>query len=154
MWAGNPSTYTSHGSYQCHVRLLTVGHSAYAQMSKACREQNCSVTGLLHGIAVCALLSEFPDFGRFYGHTPYSMRPWTGTDPHGALSNETSDIACLYSGQMLRKMLTAKGDYSKQILQVWEIARHFKSELKAEFGKVPRDNELSLLPYISDWHAL
>lgn len=152
-WAAAICSPTNVQNYRSHAKLISIPENHVTTILGACREQNTTLTGLLHGLAVTSLASRVPDATSFTAVTPFSTRYLSGI-------SSTEEMAVQYGGHISKQTpdiisaVRAFSDPAQIIEQVWKIAKNFKVEMAAETTKMPNDNLVGMIPYVSSIHNM
>ncbi|PYH87108.1 hypothetical protein BO82DRAFT_397035 [Aspergillus uvarum CBS 121591] len=150
-WTGNPVTQECISSYRTKTRILRIGASELETILEQCRLQRATLTSLIHAMAVVLLATLVPAHS-FLGHTPYTLRNWTGSDPLRDMVNQTSDSSCCYQQHWLSAVRNCNGNREEELPVLWEIARFHRAELTRELSQVPLNNGLATLGRHTDRH--
>lgn len=130
---------------------MQIGSSELQKILAQCKTQQTTLTGLLHALVV-ALLTKMVTAHSFLGHTPYTLRKWTGSNPFNAIVNQTSDSSCLYEKRWLTAIKECYDDRKKETSVLWDIARFYRQRFLMEISEVPLNNGLACLGRYTDRH--
>jgi len=152
-WAAGICSPINVQNYRSRVKLVSIPENHVNTILGACREQKTTLTGLLHGLVVTSLASRVPDAASFTAVTPFSTRSLSGISSTeemavqfgGHISKQTSDII---------SAVRASSDPAQITEQVWKIAKNYKVEMAAETAKLPNDNLVGMIPYVSSIHSM
>jgi hypothetical protein len=152
-WSGEICSPTSVQNYRSRVKLISIPAIQVNTILNACREQKTTLTGLLHGLFVTSLVSRVPSATSFTSVTPFSTRYLSGL-------SSTEEMAAQYAGHTSKytpdiiSAIRWSSDPAQITEQVWEIAKSFKAEMAAETAKMPNNNLIGMIPYISSFHNM
>lgn len=146
-WAAAPCAPLDERDFKTRIRLVSVPADESQAMLQAARDQNTTLTALINGIIVKALADAVPAAKQFVATTPYTMRKWTGTSTD-EMVNQVSVVQTTYDSAFLDEVRAA---HEKSIEAIWRVARYFQAEMRAALDKVPQDNVIGLLPYVSSY---
>ena len=132
------------------VKLVCFDFKKVASILSACRSEGTTLTGLVHGAVVTAFALLVPEAKNLQGHTPYSMRAYTGTSALDSMVNQTSDSGCFYNEDLLNAIRSSNIQDRFDHGQTWDAARHFSKNMAKELEQVPQDNDLATLLWLAD----
>lgn len=151
-WTGNPVTQDCVSNYQSRTRLSRIEQSDLQRLLTRCKENHITPTSLFQAIAVAVLAKLVPPHS-FFGHSPYSLRKWTGSDPVKDIVNQTGDSGCLYQKTWISAFKNSSGNKSDETALLWKIAKFHREQLTKELAQVPVNNGLATLGRYTDRHA-
>jgi len=150
LWSGASCAPLEKLPYSPRIRIVAIPAPKVDAMLKAARAKKATVTSLVTGILVVALVDLIPEAERFLGATPYSMRGWTGTSDD-EIVNQVSVLDTVYDQALLD---TVRASPMDSTARVWEVAHRFQNDLRAELHRCPKDVSVGLLPYISNYREM
>ena len=151
-WTGYPASLPTTSSYVSHVRIIDVPADRLHTILTQCKQEHSTFTAALHGIIVQCLSQLVPDAPAFVGSTPYSVRSFTGTAAD-EMVNQVSVIATTYPRDLIESVQKKSGTGLPDRADIYVIGRQLLQDLQTSKSAFPVDNILSLLQYLSDYHA-
>ncbi|KAK3723752.1 Alcohol acetyltransferase [Vermiconidia calcicola] len=150
-WTGRPITQEPS---RVALRALQIPALVLSGVLAACRAHSVSLTPLLHAVILSSLAKRIPEneAQSFIAQTPINLRPslkimnaekLMGTHITG--ENHLFDKATL---GLFRSQADDVGDAEEYI---WSTAAAVKAQLQRRLKTIPQDDQLGLLPYVSDW---
>ncbi|KAG9236427.1 alcohol acetyltransferase [Amylocarpus encephaloides] len=148
-WTSTPISAANIARYISRVKILYLPPQTVKQVLSVCRKERATLTGLLHGLAVASFSTHVPEAQSFSSSTPYSLRGLSGMSTTDEMGVQVSGLPSAYSPELVMCIRSSKTpeQLSKRI---WTIARDFRAEMSVEIAKLPNDNQIGLIPYISD----
>ncbi|OTA01875.1 hypothetical protein A9Z42_0022100 [Trichoderma parareesei] len=146
--------------YRTRVKTIDYSPEQLSQLLSACRSRSVTLTALLHSLVLTSLAKRIPSpeaAPAFAAATPLSMRPYLSpakSDPAHASSLRCLVAGCSheFSPETVSAIRRAE-DADVVNSLIWTIAQHVKAELAQKLAKIPQDDVMGLLKYISDWFA-
>ena len=146
--------------YRTRVKTIDYSPEQLSQLLSACRSRSVTLTALLHSLVLTSLAKRIPSpeaAPAFAAATPLSMRPFLSpakSDPAHASSLRCLVAGCSheFSPETVSALRTAE-DADVVNSLIWANAQHVKAELAQKLARIPQDDIMGLLKYISDWFA-
>jgi hypothetical protein len=151
-WTGPPISKTNLENYQSRVEWFSIPVNQVKAILAECRRNDTTLTGLLHALTILSFSTHVPEAKSFTSTTPYSLRHLSGLSPTDDFAVQVSAFNALYNTQIISELHTLK-DPSTLTAKLWNLAQRFKKDMNLELSRLPHDNMLGLIPYISDMHA-
>ncbi|KAH9203879.1 alcohol acetyltransferase [Leptodontidium sp. 2 PMI_412] len=135
--------------YKTNVKLFEISAEDVSGILTACKAENATLTGLLHGLTIASLAKRIPSAETFTSATPYSLRHLTGLSPTEEMGVHVGSLKIQHPTGTISN-LRSSNNQSDTMSRIWEIARTFRSAMRDELAGLPNDNLLGMIPYISD----
>lgn len=141
-WAAAPVSFAI--PYKTPVRLITLAPDgdAVSRLVAASRAHSTTLTGLIHGLIMASMSRRLPSASSFTCSTPINLAPWR--------SVPTNDKLCL-TITALDTPLPIPRPCPDNDEAVWSTARRIKTHLADRLATLPADDQVSLLPLVSDY---
>ncbi|KAH0494571.1 hypothetical protein TgHK011_001188 [Trichoderma gracile] len=144
--------------YRTRVKAIDYSPQQLSLLLSACRSHGVTLTALLHSLVLTALAKRIAspeEAPAFAAATPLSLRPYLSpvrSDPAHASSLRCLVAGCSheFSPEAVAALRARDADVNSLI---WRNAQHVKAELAQKLAKIPQDDIMGLLKYISDWFA-
>ncbi|KAL7810831.1 alcohol acetyltransferase [Trichoderma gracile] len=144
--------------YRTRVKAIDYSPEQLSLLLSACRSHGVTLTALLHSLVLTALAKRIAspeEAPAFAAATPLSLRPYLSpvrSDPAHASSLRCLVAGCSheFSPDAVAALRAQDADVNALI---WRNAQHVKAELAQKLAKIPQDDIMGLLKYISDWFA-
>jgi hypothetical protein len=151
-WTASPCSAANIQTYKSRVKIFTIHSDLVVKILAACREQNATVTGLLHGLIVTSLASHVPEASSFASGTPFSLRHLSGLSA-SAMGCQVSGHTSTYTPEIVSRIRSSAAP-EQVMAEIWTIARDFRASMSAELASLPNDNLVGLIPYVSNLHKM
>ncbi|TFB05005.1 hypothetical protein CCMA1212_003222 [Trichoderma ghanense] len=156
IWNATPIDFSL--PYKTRVKTIDYSPEQLETLLSACRSHAVTLTALLHSLVLTSLTKRIPSAEAapaFAAATPLSLRPYlspTKSDPAHASSLRCLVAGCThhFSPQAVAALRATDANVNSLI---WKNAQHVKAELAEKQAKIPKDDIMGLLKYISDWFA-
>ena len=150
VWAGARCQTLEELPYRSRLRILSIPAERVEDLLNAARSETTTLTSFITGTIVVVLADLLPAAKRFVGITPYTMRRISRMSTN-AIVNQISVCHTFYGNSLLNDIRVSSKLFPESTSRIWKVARYFQNDMKAELAKVPQDNLLGLLPYISNY---
>ncbi|KFA52407.1 hypothetical protein S40293_06012 [Stachybotrys chartarum IBT 40293] len=140
--------------YKTRVLPVDVAPNVLSSLITACRNNSTSLTGLLHALTLLSLSLRLPpdEAPAFVADTPINSRRYVGPAADPSL---LSTLRVLISGTShthpSSEVSSVRNAHADLDGITWAIARRIKNELAATTSRLPVNDPISALAYISDW---
>ncbi|KAK4105960.1 hypothetical protein N658DRAFT_562945 [Parathielavia hyrcaniae] len=136
------------------LRLVTVPAVTVAGVLAACRDNQTTLTPLIHALALESFARQVPreEAAAFHSSTPIDLRPFIDSDslPGGS---SRGLFGVFVTGQYhsfdASTIATMRAAPSKD--EIWRVAAGLRHSMKAHINNIPRNDIMSLLGWIPDW---
>lgn len=145
--------------YKTEIRLLHLQSKQVVSLVSACRQNGTSLTPLLHALVLASLSTRLPagSASAFLADTPISLRPFTeqGFDRETTMHCLVTAHEYLFDAPTVsevRRQKTLKArDHGGSDALIWNTAAQLGRSLKAKISTLPRNDQMALLKFVSDW---
>jgi hypothetical protein len=135
------------------MRISMLSENQVCLLLDKCRQNQLSLTGIMHGALVAAFAIRAPEANSFLALTPLSLRNYTGNDKNEAMVNEFDDLWCTYDRATLENARKMRNTKFNDLTAVWRAGHVFKRSLRQHRQQIPWDLELAF-PDWADVRAL
>lgn len=150
-WTANPCTLDHLHHYSSRCKIVSVDALPLDAVIAACRRQNTTLTGLLHGIIVASIATHVPTAKRFKAGTAYSLRHLLKEPASNDMGAYAFGYTLPYSARTISRIRAAENN-AKLTQQIWDIARAFSASTKTELKQLQKGHFIALLPHAGDLH--
>ncbi|KND88328.1 hypothetical protein TOPH_06933 [Tolypocladium ophioglossoides CBS 100239] len=157
--------------YKTQRQTVTIDNATLQRILCACRANNTTLTGLLHGIAVLSFASQLRphEAPGLAGDTALNMRPATPSapprypwyEPHKTIGNILSSMEHTFDrhlvGAIRRRLASAPlADPDRKAAlapAVWSVAQAARRDIQRSLDLGTRDSMVGLMKFVPDWRA-
>ncbi|KAJ5831834.1 hypothetical protein N7474_000145 [Penicillium riverlandense] len=155
-WTGAPISLRPQPQ---HTRLITFPEEVVSRILEACRSHKTTITPLLQALIATSMSQRLPEETMTRGVaavTVIGLRPYADKSkiPHGIdLDRSMGDITTAYTHKISPSTVSELRDGSQDPddSAIWALTTKLGSELKKRLAKLPEDDILGLLAWVSDW---
>ncbi|KAK0628128.1 hypothetical protein B0T17DRAFT_588338 [Bombardia bombarda] len=150
-WSGKP---VSQEPFQTRLRFLTITTAAVPRLLSLCRAHGTTLTPLLHALTLAFLSRRLlpPPGAGFCSGTPIDLRPFVdGRSRPGSLGGTMGVFVTSQSHKFEPDRIAGlrQGDQEDEI---WKVAMELRQDQKKRLASLPRDDIMSMLGWVRDWH--
>lgn len=149
-WTGAIASLPTASAYVSRVRVIVVPASHLRTLLQDCKQAQSTLTAAIHGIIILCLARLLPNAPGFLASTPYSVRNFIGT-PANDMVNQVSHVVTTYPRHLLKPFQSDSRNLDRS--SIYAIGSQFLRDLHSSKATFPVDNVLSLLSYLTDFHA-
>ena len=153
-WTGEKITLNPS---QVNIRLIQFPSEAVTGLLTACRARKTTLTALIHAIALSSLSRHVPEdqAKKFVASTPINLRPFmdlsTTPSTRNLMGPCVTSCEHIFDEPALASMRSQANDPTMLEVEIWSVARTVKSDLQRRLAQIPVDDQIGLMPYVSDW---
>ncbi|PNY26682.1 Uncharacterized protein TCAP_03385 [Tolypocladium capitatum] len=142
-------------TFKTNLRLVHVPYRTIASLITTCREKGTTLTPLLHGLILASLSNRLRAIpaNAFCANTPISLRRFAAPD-----FNRQDTIHCLvtahsflFNTEFVSEFRKASKNNSESM--VWRAAVDLGKNLRSKVARLPRNDQMGLLGWVSDWET-
>lgn len=139
----------------CHsrVKIFSLPVDLVTEVLAECRIHKTTLTGLLHGLSVASFATHVPEASCFSSATPFSLRHLTGLSTTDDFGVQVSSLSSIYGSEIVASLRETQSP-EELTSKIWHIASKFKKDMSAEISTLPNDNQVGMIPYISNMESL
>ncbi len=150
-WTGEPVTREP---CRTRLRLVTIPAAAVPLILAACRAHQTTLTPFLHALALASFARRVPAEAAeaFRSSTPIDLRPFISKDGSQSGGNR-GRFGMFVSGHFQThdsSTITALRDGLSED-KIWRAAADLRRDMKKHLDKVPTDDIMGMLGYVTDW---
>jgi hypothetical protein len=149
-WTGKPITREP---CRTLLRLVTIPAAAVPYIIAACRANQTTLTPLLHSLALASFAKHLaPEEAlAFRSSTPIDLRPFIDSNSQPEGSKDLFGVrVTAQSHDWGAHTITALRE-APSTAEVWKIAADLRRSMKQHMDKVPKDDIMSMLGWVTDW---
>lgn len=153
-WTGEKITLNPS---QVNIRLVQVSSEAVTGLLTACRARKTTLTALVHAIVLSSLSRHMPEdqAQRLVASTPINLRPFmdlsTTPSTRSLMGPCVTSCEHIFDEPALASMRSQANDPTMLEEEIWSAARTVKSDLQRRLAQIPVNDQIGLMPYVSDW---
>jgi hypothetical protein len=149
-WTGEAIT---RAPCRTRLRLVTVPATAVPGILAACRENQTTLTPLLHALALASLARQLPpeDAVAFGSSTPIDLRPFIDSSSQPSGSRDTFGVLVTSQFHQFGASTIAQLRAGPSIDEIWRVAADLRGSMKQHLSNIPNDDVMGLLRWVSDW---
>ncbi|KAK3310321.1 alcohol acetyltransferase [Chaetomium strumarium] len=135
------------------LRLVTVPTVGVGHVLAACRAKQTTLTPLLHALVLASLAKHIPGekAQAFRSSTPIDLRRFIEAGPQtSGGTGSFGDFVTVQSHYFDAPALTAMREGPLEA-EIWRVAADLRRSMKEHLDRVPHDDIMGLLGYVSDW---
>lgn len=157
-WTGKLITPDPH---RLHLRAVTIAPNTVTRLIAACRAHGTTLTGILHILVLASFARQVPEevASSFSGETPISLLPWAKLPPGSdmdltrVLTDLTTGTKRVWEAAIVAGIRSRYGKVTANAEEelIWPLAVTWRNEMKAKVAKLPNDDVVGLMHYITDF---
>lgn len=153
--------------YKTQFRLFTVDNTTLAKVLAACREQNTTLTGLLHGLILVSLATHLQENSApaFESTTPINLRrflssttryPWI--QPKRTMGNYVTITDHVFGTELVKRIrskilpkTTDIGLPANLMDEIWSTAFNVRKDIQNKLEIGVKNDIVGLMRFVGDW---